>query len=85
MDDNMGGLVERMNIRLDLEDDDLVTDMVLICKIAGADGTTSLGLTTSEGLSWIDELGLLQAALTAFNQGYYQLGGRMGHGDDDDD
>ena len=70
MDDNLGGLIDRMNVRLDLEPDDLVTDVVLICKVVSADGDTSLGLATSEGLCWIDQLGLMTAAMSAFNQGY---------------
>lgn len=67
-------LIGRMNVRMDLEDDDLVTDVVVIAKVLGADGEVSLGLAISEGTNWLDELALLTAAQSAFNEGYSRSG-----------
>lgn len=56
-------LLENMGIVLDLEDNQQVTDVLLIARVADfEDGTTALVLGASTGVDWILQRGLLASA-----------------------
>lgn len=59
--------IDSMGVTLTLEDDDLVTDVVVIAKVIEADGTERLALTWSDGMSWLTRYGLLTAAVAIDN------------------
>ena len=43
-------------------DGEIVTDAVVALKVVDADGRVSLRLAWSDGMSWIERLGMLRAA-----------------------
>lgn len=55
-------LTGRMTVSL--EDGDLVTDAVLICRISPAepDGESRVGIAITTGTAWLDQFGLIKAA-----------------------
>lgn len=54
--------LDGLGITFDLDDGDLVESALVLSKVVQADGTVSLHIAHSDGLSWIDRLGLLTAA-----------------------
>lgn len=54
---------------IDLADGDIVTDMIVLCRVSRVDGTTSLGIAFTEGTSWLDQFGLVKAADNILSQG----------------
>ncbi|MFD9004390.1 hypothetical protein ACFV0T_26115 [Streptomyces sp. NPDC059582] len=64
----LGPILDGLGTTIELDDGDLVASALVICKIVDKDGTVSLGLSTSEGLSWIDQNGLLTSAQQIANQ-----------------
>lgn len=80
---SIASIVESLGVTLTLEDDDLVTDAVLIAKVVEADGTERLALTWSDGMSWVTRYGLLTAAV-AIDNPLTPLNARDCDGDNDD-
>lgn len=66
-------------VTLALEDGDLVSGAVVIARTVGEDGQVALTIGTSDGLSWIDQLGMLHAALDIARPDTYDTS------DDEDD
>lgn len=58
----LGSIVESLGVTLTLDEGDMVTDVVLLAQVIEADGTVRLGLTWSDGTSWILRNGMLNAA-----------------------
>lgn len=54
--------LDHLGIEVDLDEGDLVASAVLIAKIVKPDGEVVLAISNSEGVSWIEQLGLLAAA-----------------------
>lgn len=54
----------------DLADDVLITDAVVLCKCVHPNGSVSLFMAHSDGMSWIERLGMLRAAERIENQDY---------------
>jgi hypothetical protein len=51
------------DISLDLSDDTMITGVVLLAKTVHMDsGDVGLYLATSDGVSWLEKLGMLRAA-----------------------
>jgi hypothetical protein len=57
-----GELLDALNVTLDLEDSDMVTDVVVLAKNVCSDGEVSLVIGKSETTSWLEQLGLVYAA-----------------------
>ncbi|MBJ6623493.1 hypothetical protein [Streptomyces sp. DHE17-7] len=75
----IGPILDGLGTTIDLDDGDLVASVFVIAKIVEADGDVSLALASSEGLSWVEQNGLLASAQQIVNQASI---GRKG--DDDD-
>jgi hypothetical protein len=58
----IGPILDGLGTRIELDDGDLVSAAFVIAKVVDADGDVSLALASSEGLSWIDQNGLLTSA-----------------------
>ncbi len=58
----IGQLLDSLGVKHELDEGDMVTDAVVITKVVRADGSVRLGLTWSEGMSWIERLGMITAA-----------------------
>ncbi|MGA5670074.1 hypothetical protein ACPCTG_31910 [Streptomyces pseudogriseolus] len=74
----IGPILDGLGTTIDLEDGDLVASAFVIAKVIDKDGEASLILASSEGLSWIEENGLLSSAQQIVNQA------RVGRKGDDD-
>lgn len=57
-------VLDPLGVVLDLEDDQRVTECLVLAKVIGLgeDGQTSLTISASDGLDWIARAGLLAAA-----------------------
>lgn len=64
----IGPVLDGLGVTLDLDDGDLVESVVVIAKVVDTDGQASLYLGDSEGMSWIDRIGLLAAAQQVVQQ-----------------
>lgn len=68
---DLGQVVTSLGCAIDgLSDDALVSDAVVLLKCIQADGTVTLMLAHSEGMSWIERLGMLHAAVQIETQDY---------------
>ncbi|MDX3527144.1 hypothetical protein P1P75_11990 [Streptomyces sp. ID05-39B] len=65
---NLGPILDGLGNTLDLDEGDLVVSALVIIKVVDGQGRVSLGLSTSENLSWIDQNGLLFSAQQIVNQ-----------------
>lgn len=66
----IGELLDQRGIRASVDDDDLVTDALVVMKVIDADGHVRLSLAWSEGMSWIERLGMLHAAAASETPSY---------------
>lgn len=66
----VGDLVDSLGVTLEYDEDDMIPDVVVLAKIVAADGGVSVGIGSSETLSWIDQIGVLTAASDIVRQGY---------------
>ncbi len=61
-DQPIGPVLDGLGVTIDLADGDLVEDAVVLAKVVDADGDVTLSISSSEGQSWLDQLGLVTAA-----------------------
>lgn len=71
----VGDLLDKLGLTLDLDDDDMVTNVVVIAKNVMGDGQVSLIIGKSEGTTWLEQLGLIYAASDIIRQGGYEQAG----------
>jgi hypothetical protein len=64
----IGPILDGLGTTLELDDGDLVASALVIAKVVDKDGDVSLALASSEGLSWIEQNGLLTSAQQIVNQ-----------------
>ena len=58
-----GSILDGLGVTLDLADTDLLTDVMVVGKIADlTDGGTNIVIGLSDGMDWVNQLGLLAAA-----------------------
>lgn len=58
----IGPILDGLGIPINLDDGELVETALVIAKIVDGDGEVLLGLYGPENLSWLDKLGLVEAA-----------------------
>jgi hypothetical protein len=71
-DRKAGELLDALDVTLDLEDGDMVTDAVVLAKCVTADGQVNLLIGKSDATSWLEQLGLVYAAADIIRQGGYE-------------
>lgn len=64
----IGPILNGLGMNLELDDGDLVASAFVIAKVVDKDGDVSLAMASSEGLSWIEQNGLLSSAQQIINQ-----------------
>ncbi|MCX4911806.1 hypothetical protein [Streptomyces sp. NBC_00878] len=64
----MGPILDGLGNTLEMDEGDLVSSALVIAKVVDKDGEVSLALSCSEGLSWIDQNGLITSAQQIVNQ-----------------
>lgn len=63
-----GPLLDQLGVKVDLDEGQQITEVVILCKIADFDsGGTALAIGISDGLDWIAQRGLLAAAEHVLN------------------
>lgn len=58
----IGPILDGLGTTIDLDDGDLVASAFVIAKVIDRDGDAVLTLASSDGLSWIEQNGLLASA-----------------------
>ncbi|MFF0009590.1 hypothetical protein ACFYQT_40050 [Streptomyces tibetensis] len=64
----IGPILDGLGTTIDLDDGDLVASAFVIAKVVEPNGDVSLALASSDGLSWIEQNGLLASAHQIVNQ-----------------
>lgn len=64
----IGPILDGLGTVIDLDEGDLVASAFVIAKIVESNGDVSLAIASSEGLSWIEQNGLLSSAQQIINQ-----------------
>lgn len=64
----IGPILDGLGTTIDLDEGDLVASAFVIAKVVEANGEVSLALASSDGLSWIEQNGLLASAQQIVNQ-----------------
>jgi hypothetical protein len=63
----IGPILDGLGVKLDIDDGDLVESAVVLAKVVLPDGRVSVALSDSEGMSWLEQLGLIAAATQIVN------------------
>lgn len=71
----VGPLLDALGVEHHPEDGELVECAVVLLKVIDAEGSVSLRSLCSDGVSWIERIGLLQAALTVELPSVYEIPG----------
>ena len=75
MSQDVGQLVNNLGVTAEtLTDDTLVTDALVLLKCVQPDGTVTLLMANSDGMSWIERLGMLRAAERIEGNDWEQVG-----------
>jgi hypothetical protein len=69
---HIGSIVDSLGVQLDLDEGDIITSTLILCKVVQEDGTVTLGYAHSEGMCWIECVGLITAGSDIARQGYEQ-------------
>lgn len=64
----IGPILDGLGATIGLDDGDLVASAFVIAKVVEPNGNVSLALSSSDGLSWIEQNGLLASAQQIVNQ-----------------
>ncbi|MFJ7023262.1 hypothetical protein ACIQUW_33365 [Streptomyces sp. NPDC101117] len=67
-DQPIGPILDGLGTTIDLDEGDLVASAFVIAKVVEPNGDVSLAIASSEGLSWIEQNGLLASAQQIVNQ-----------------
>jgi len=79
MSRDIGQIINGLGVTADtLADDTLVSDALVLMKCIAPDGGVTLLLAHSDGMSWIERLGMLHVAVGCETQGGWR------NNDDDD-
>jgi hypothetical protein len=58
----LGDICDKLGVTARLADDDLVTDVYAIVKVLEPNGETRLTFCWSDGISWVERLGMVTVA-----------------------
>lgn len=64
----IGPILDGLGTRIDLDDGDLIASALVIAKVVDTNGEVALSIATSDGLSWIDQNGLVTSAQQILNR-----------------
>ncbi|GES27926.1 hypothetical protein AB0G60_02610 [Streptomyces angustmyceticus] len=73
-DHRIGQTVDALGVTADLDDEDMVTDCIVLLKVLQADGTIAMSIGTTDSTDWINQKGLLHSALE-LTEGHYRAVG----------
>lgn len=82
----VGQLLDSLGVVADLEDDDLVSDALVLLRCTPPEGPGGVVIAASEGLNWVDQIGIIRSSQViveaAETARYYN---RFSDDEDDDD
>jgi hypothetical protein len=58
----IGDLIDSLGVLAEIADGDMVPSAVVLLKAVDEKGQVGVTIASSEGLSWLDQLGLIEAA-----------------------
>jgi len=58
----IGQIIDSLGVTSSISGEDMVTDVVVLSKVVEPDGKVRLNACWSDGMSWIERLGMLHAA-----------------------
>jgi len=58
----IGPILDGLGVTIDLDEGALVENALVLGKVVQPDGTVTLMATYSDGMSWLEQLGLIAAA-----------------------
>lgn len=61
----IGEILDSRGIKLTLDEEDFITDIVVVAQVVKEDGSTHVAVVESEGTDWIKTIGLLGIAKEA--------------------
>lgn len=64
----IGPVLDGLGVTMSLDDGDLIESALVLAKHVDSDGIVSVTLASSEGMSWLEQLGLIAAAQQVVNQ-----------------
>jgi hypothetical protein len=73
-DQRIGQTVDALGVTADLDDEDMVTDCIVLLKVLQADGSIAMSIGTTDTTDWINQKGLLHSALE-LTEGHYRAVG----------
>jgi hypothetical protein len=56
-----GPILDGLGVTLDLAEGDLVASAIVLAKVVNTEGDVALVIGSSEGISWLEQLGLVTA------------------------
>ncbi len=68
-DKQIGVILDGLGVTLGMDEGDLVSDAVVLLKVVDAEGRVQLGLAYSEGCDWIEQRGMVHAAIEIIQGG----------------
>lgn len=71
-DRKVGELLDSLGVTAELAEGDMVSDAVVLLKVVPEGGPVAVCIAQSEGLSWLDQLGLVTAAAEIIKQTSYE-------------
>jgi hypothetical protein len=60
----VGGMLDALGVRHSPQHGELIAGAVVLLKVVGDDGELTLRVSGSEGLSWVERIGMYQVALS---------------------
>lgn len=73
-DQKIGQAVDALGVTADLDDEDMVTDCIVLLKVLQPDGSIAMSIGTTDSTDWINQKGLLQSA-PELTEGHYRVVG----------
>ena len=58
----IGDIIDALGVTADIADGDLPAAVVVILKVVGDEGAAGLVVAVNEGCSWLEQLGMTEAA-----------------------
>lgn len=62
MEQTAGAILDGLGVKFNLDEGDLVANALVLAKVLCEDGSVSLVVGASEGITWLEQLGLVSAA-----------------------
>ena len=59
---SLGNMIDAQGVTASVEDGDLIAGVVVLLKVVQTDGCVRMSLAWSDGMSWLERVGMLRVA-----------------------